>query len=70
MNEKNKVKQDLEWRFNFIKQRYGDRLKPEELKELKKVADSLEKMTASLRAVELKNNDEPFTRFIPYEGET
>lgn len=70
MNDNNEIDPDMESIFNIVKQRYGNRLTPEELEEVQKAVESIRKMTAALRAVKLNNDDEPFTRFVPYREET
>jgi len=70
MNDNNEIDPDMESMFNIVKQRYGNRLTPEELEEVQKTVEGIRKMAAALRAVKLNNDDEPFTRFVPYREET
>lgn len=55
--------------FGMVRERYGDRLKDDELEEVRKGVDALVEAAESLRAVKLENGDEPFTTFAPYRGE-
>ena len=69
MSQKDEKHSDMEYMFNIVKRRFGDRLTAEELGEVEKMVEGIEKMTASLRAVKLTNSDEPFSRFVPYREE-
>ena len=55
--------------FGIVSERYGDRLKDDELEEVRKGVDALVEAAESLRAVKLENGDEPFSTFSPYRGE-
>jgi hypothetical protein len=66
MGREDEKNSDMEYMFDIVKKRFGDRLSTEELDEVKKAVDGIGEMTAALRAVKLKNGDEPFTRFVPY----
>ena len=66
MSHDNKENSDMAYMFDIVKSRFGNRLTDEELKEVNKAVEGIGKMTASLRAAKLNNDDEPFTRFVPY----
>jgi len=52
-----------------IRRRYGDRLGPEELEEMREALESIVKGQESLRAVRLENSDEPLSLFTPFREE-
>jgi len=56
--------------FALIRERYGDRLTPEQLDELKKGVEATAQAMRALRAVKLRNADEPFPPFVPYRKDT
>ena len=66
MNIPNDEKTETQCLVEFVKQRYGDRLDPEQMADVKKTIKDIRKMTDALRSVKLKNSDEPVTQFIPY----
>ena len=66
MNIPNHEKTETQCLVAFVKQRYGERLDPEQMEEVKKTIIDIRKMTDTLRSVNLKNSDEPVTRFTPY----
>ncbi len=51
----------------MIKIRYGDRLEPDELEEVRKGVEGMADLADALRASPLENGDEPFSVFIPYQ---
>lgn len=55
--------------FALIRQRYGDRLTAEQLETLRKGVEALVEAAASLRAVRLRNSDEPFQPFVPFRAD-
>ena len=70
MDHEDEKNVDMEYMFNIVKMRFGDRLSAEELKEVNKTVKGIGEMTAALRAVKLNNGDEPFTRFVPYRKDS
>lgn len=52
--------------FNLIVKRYGNRLSPEELEEVRKGVKRITEIAESLRSVKLENSNEPFFTFTPY----
>ncbi len=52
----------------LIKTRYGDRLTPEELVEVRGSLQAILDAVASMRKIKLENGDEPYQFFKP-EGE-
>ena len=55
--------------FDMVKSRYGDRLSPEELAEVRKGVKALAEAAEALRAVKLDPGEEPLSVFTPYRGE-
>lgn len=66
MNNTNQTKDESRLFFGMVNQRYGDRLTSEQLEQVQKGVESIREAAAALRAVELRNSDEPFAMFIPY----
>ena len=57
---------DLEFRKRMVKERFGHRLDPAEWEEVEEAVSGIHRMVHALRAVEIKNSDEPFVKFSPY----
>ena len=55
--------------FKLVAEKYGDRLTPEELEEVKKGVERITEAAEALRNVKTGNWDEPFTVFKPYTKE-
>lgn len=55
--------------FDMVKSRYGDRLSPEEVDEVRKGVRALAEAAEALRAVKLDPSEEPLSVFTPYRGE-
>ena len=55
--------------FNMVRDRYGDRLDPEELEGVRKGVEAVVEAAEALRSVKLENSDEPFSVFKPYRKE-
>ena len=58
--------EEAETLFSLVKEKYGDKIAPEELEEVKKAVEGIVETSMELRKVELGNWDEPFTIFKPY----
>ena len=58
--------EEAETLFSLVKEKYGDKITPEELEEVKKAVERIVETSMELRNVELGNWDEPFTVFKPY----
>ena len=54
--------------FEIVRQRYGDRLTPEQLDEVRKIVQAQVEAARALRAMRLTNADEPMQPFAPYEA--
>ena len=57
---------EAEFLFDMVRDRYGDLLSAEELKEVRKGVEGIAKATEALRSVKLGNGTEPFSIFKPY----
>jgi hypothetical protein len=69
MGEEQRSASETETLMGLITQRYGARLTPAELQEVRQGVESLTQVIATLRQVPLANSDEPFAVFIPYRQE-
>ena len=70
MDNTSQSKGDTRFLCDMVKRRYGDRLTPEELEEVNKGIESIQKTADRLRSVKLENSDEPFALFVPYRKES
>ena len=55
--------------FAFVRRRYAERLTTEELAALRRSVDEVARLAEALRAVRLRNADEPFQRFEPFRND-
>ena len=55
--------------FEVVRGRYGERLTPEELEEVRKAVERIAGMAEALRSVPLDYRDEPLIRFTPYQAD-
>jgi len=60
---------EAETMFSLVKERYGDRISPDELEEVRKAVERIVESSQDLRELELGNGDEPFNVFKPYRRE-
>ena len=58
---------EAEFLFDIVRDRYGDLLSAEELKEVRKGVEGIAKAAEALRSVKLGNGTEPFSIFKPYK---
>lgn len=68
MSEPARDPSEVELRFALVRQRYGDRLTPEQLDEVRRAVEAIVDMAAALRTVRLTNADEPGHRFVPFRA--
>ena len=61
--------QDVEDRLQIVTRLYGDRLDDDQLAEVRKGVEGIVEMSEALRAVGLRNGDEPMSAFTPYREE-
>jgi hypothetical protein len=52
--------------FALVRERYGARLTAEQLEEVRKGIEAVERNARALRAVRLENSDEPMQPFAPF----
>jgi hypothetical protein len=52
--------------FTLIKTRFGDRVTPEEIEEMRKGLTSILDAVKAMRTIKLENGDEPYQFFKPY----
>ena len=55
--------------FEIVRQRYGDRLTPSLMDEVRKIVRAQVEAARALRSVRLTNADEPMQQFAPYREE-
>jgi hypothetical protein len=66
LSDTNQTESDGKFLFDMLKRRYGERLNPEELEEVKRGVENIQQAADKLRAVNLQNSDEPPALFVPY----
>jgi hypothetical protein len=69
MSEPTKPDPEADALIEIVRQRYGDRLTPEELDEVRKIVQAQVEAARALRAIRLTNADEPVQPFAPYRAE-
>ncbi len=69
MSESAKPDPEADALFEIVRQRYGDRLTPEQLDEVRKIVQAQVEAARALRAMRLTNADEPMQPFAPYRAE-
>jgi hypothetical protein len=69
MSEAAKPDPEADALFEIVRRRYGDRLTPVQLDELRKIVAGQLEAARALRAVTLTNADEPMQPFTPYRTE-
>jgi hypothetical protein len=60
---------EVEALFALVRQRYGERLTAEELAAVREGIEGIVRTTRALRAVRLRNSDEPLPPFAPFRAE-
>jgi hypothetical protein len=69
MSEPAKPDPEADALFEIVRRRYGDRLTPEQLDEVRKIVKAQVEAARALRAMRLTNADEPMQPFAPYRAE-
>ena len=69
MSEPEKPDREADALYEIVRQRYGDRLSPEQQDEVRKIVRAQVEAARALRAVRLTNADEPMQPFAPYRAE-
>ena len=67
--EDTKDNQEAEALFEIVTERYGDRLDPDQLEEVRKGVEGAVELAKELRGVRLDNSVEPYSTFRPFRGE-
>jgi len=69
MSEPAKPDPEADALFEIVRRRYGDRLTPELLDEVRTIVQAQVEAARALRAMRLTNADEPMQPFAPYRAE-
>lgn len=69
MNKKDTKNNESRILFKMVRERYGSRLTPAELKVVRKEVGAIVEIAKVLRSVKLENSVEPFSVFKPYRKE-
>ena len=70
MSETEAVRAEVEAMLTLVRQRYGDRLAPDELEAVRTAVEGLVQAARALRAVRLTNADEPGQPFAAYRADS
>ena len=60
---------EVEARLAIVRARYGSRLTPEQLAEIRTVVEGLVKGARAMRAIRLRTSDEPVPPFAPFRAD-
>jgi hypothetical protein len=60
---------EVEARLAIVRARYGARLTPEQLAEIRSVVEGLVKGARQMRAIRLQSSDEPMPPFAPFRAD-
>ena len=69
MSEPAKPDPEADALFEIVRQRYGGRLTPEQLYDLRQIAQAQVEAARALRSIRLTNAEEPMQPFVPYRTE-
>lgn len=69
MSDPTKQDPEADALFEIVRQRYGDRLTPSLMDEVRKIVQAQVEAARALRAIRLTNADEPVQPFAPYRAE-
>ena len=69
MDEPGRDASEVDLRLALIRLRFGARLDPAQLADLRRAVEAIVEQVASLRAVPLTNADEPLPRFQPLRAD-
>jgi hypothetical protein len=70
MTETEAVRAEVEVMLALVRERYGDRLTPDELEAVRTAVEGLVQAARALRAVRLTNADEPGQPFAAYRADS
>ena len=69
MSESKTTDAEIDARLKLVEQRYGDRLPPDKLNDVRKTVAGIVESAEAMRAVKLESSDEPLSLFLPYRRE-
>ena len=69
MSDEQSLRQECEATLEFLRRRYGDRLTPGMVEDLRGAVETVVKTVAAVRSVRLENGDAPLTGFAPVRRE-
>jgi hypothetical protein len=69
MSDPGLAEKEIDLRLSLLRMRYGDRLSPDQVDDLRRTIEVIVAQVRSLRAVPLVNADEPLPRFVPLRGD-
>ena len=69
MEEPGSGSNEVDRLFAIVAERYGARLTPEQLDDVRKGVEAIVTGARALRAVRLANSDEPMQPFIPFRAD-
>ena len=64
------MSKEVELLFALVKERYGARLTAEQLEEVRKGIEAVQRNARAVRAVALANSDEPMESFAPFRDDS
>lgn len=59
---------EIERRLAMVVGRYGRRLGPDQVQDLRRAVEAIVEHATALRGVPLSNSDEPLPRFVPFRA--
>ena len=66
MGEPGRHASEVDLRLALVRHRYGGRLSPEQIDDLRRAVEAIVEQAAALGTVRLANSDEPLARFEPF----
>lgn len=69
MGEPGRHASEVDLRLALVRHRYGGRLGPEQIDDLRRAVEAIVEQAAALGTVRLANSDEPLARFEPFRAD-
>jgi hypothetical protein len=69
MGEPGRHASEVDLRLALVRHRYGERLSPEQIDDLRRAVEAIVEQVAALGTVRLANSDEPLSRFEPFRAD-
>ena len=69
MSEQDVNQDEVDARFQVVKERYGGLMDPNDFGAVRRRVEGIVKAAEELRAVKLENSDEPFSVFVPFASD-